>query len=350
MAEEDFDWRTFLGDITHDPQEKLRLADIMSVSPITLTRWVSTGSRSHSRSDEERGKAPRPQLHSLRKLVAALPEYRTRLIPSIIEEYQELSEEDFQQRALQNVSEEPMALSTFCYEQVLEAVATLSGELRFTTISYHIMNYSLQQLDPERLGFTVTLLRCVYPQPGYKVRSLQEILRIGTPPWSMESEERAIFRGAESLAGRSVATLRPYLINNLRAYVGLLPTPEEDEQELSIATCPILRHGLVGGCLRFSSTQPDYFTKERMHLIQKYSHLALEAFERVEYHMPSEIELRLMPDQNAQKPFLLGFSRRLEGVLAQGKIINWEQAMYMTQHLVESDLINLSRIKEGSVL
>jgi hypothetical protein len=309
---------------------------------------VSTGTR--ARTDQEQGKLPRPQVHSLRKLVAALPDYRNRLIPSILQEFQELTEDDFQQHTLQNEPEEIMALPAICYEQVLEAAATLSGELRFTTVCYHIMNYALQQLDPERLGFTVTLLRCVYPQPGYKVRSLQEVLRIGTPPWSLEREERWIFRGAESLAGRSVTTLRTYFINNVRIYAGLLPTPEEDEHEMSIATCPVLLHGRVGGCLRFSSTQVDYFTRERMRLIQKYGHLALETFGREEFYNLSDVELRLMPNQKIQKPFLLGFSRRIEDVLAQGKITNWMQAIFMTQHLVENDLISLAQIKEGPLL
>src|SRR5947209_740431 len=128
MESDEFNWRTFLGEITREPQEKQRLADIMNVSPITLTRWVSTGSR--SRMEQEKEKLPRPQVQSLRKLVAALPEYRDKLIPSILQEYRDLTEEDFQQ----SMAEEPIRIPTICYEEALEAAATLSGELRFTTI------------------------------------------------------------------------------------------------------------------------------------------------------------------------------------------------------------------------
>jgi len=144
-----------------------------------------------------------------------------------------------------------------------------------------------------------------------------------------------------------VTTQHTYAINNVRIYAGLLPTAEEDEYEVSIATCPVLLHGRVGGCLRFASTQVDYFTRERMRLIQRYGHLALETFGREEFYKTSDIELRLMPDQRIQKPFLLGFSRRIEDVLAQGNIINWMEAIYMTQHLVEDDLIRLAQMKEG---
>jgi putative methionine-R-sulfoxide reductase with GAF domain len=340
MESDEFNWRAFLGEITREPQEKQRLADIMNVSPITLTRWVNTGSR--SRTEQEKEKPPRPQVQSLRKLVAALPEHRAKLIPSILQEYRDLTEDDFQQSTLQSMTEEPISIPTICYEQVLEAAATLTGELRFTTICDHLLNYALQQLDPERLGFAITILKCVQPQSGYKVRSQQEVLRIGTPPWNGERQERQIFRGAESLAGRAITTSRSYEVGNINTYVGWLPTSKEDDDEVSIAVCPILRARRVAGCLHFSSTQADYFTRERMRLIQKYAYLVLEAFEEADFYAAQDIELRLMPNAKAQEPFLRSFNSRVEEVMAQGKITNWLQAVQMALHLIESDLINLS--------
>ena len=61
---------------------------------------------------------------ALRTLVAALPEYRDMLLPSILEEFQELTEEDFLSPKQQNIPEEAALLPTNCNEQVLEAAAT----------------------------------------------------------------------------------------------------------------------------------------------------------------------------------------------------------------------------------
>jgi hypothetical protein len=346
MEQDEFNWRTFLGEVTRDPQEKQRLADMMNVSPITLTRWANGVSRTPA--EQEKEKLPRPQIQSLRKLVAALPEYRSKLIPSILQEYQDLTEEDFQPSALQNLAEEPARIPIICYEQVLEAAAILSGELRFTRICDYLLTYTLQQFDPERLGFAVTVLKCVPPQPGYKVRSLQEVLRIGTPPWNRGLEERQVFRGAESLAGRAITTSRPYEIGDINTYIGWLPASKEDNYQVSIAVYPILQARRVAGCLRFSSTQADYFTRERMRLIQKYAYLAQEAFEEADFYAAQDIELRLMPSTKEQEPFLRSFNRRVEEVMARGKITNWLQAVQMALHQIESDLIDLS-VKEKSL-
>src|SRR5690348_1365239 len=96
MNHDAFAWRTFLAEITRDPQERQWLADAMGVNPRTLTRWASTSSQFRTDSNREKqDKRTRPQLHFLRKLVAALPEYRDKLLPSILQEFGELTEEDF---------------------------------------------------------------------------------------------------------------------------------------------------------------------------------------------------------------------------------------------------------------
>ncbi|MBV9231851.1 MAG: GAF domain-containing protein [Chloroflexi bacterium] len=348
MDQKAFTWRTLLGEIIRDPQERSRLAEAMGVNAITLTRWVSTGSRSGTGAEKDGGeKLPRPQRDSLRKLVAALPDYRDKLIPSILQEFQEMTEEDFLPRTPSNITEESASLSVNCYELVLEAAAVLSGELRFTTIFDHLFNYALQQLDPERLGLLAAVVQCTKPLPGYKVRSLRELFRAGTPPWQREREERNVYRGAESLAGYAVTTCRPYKIEDLSTYSGWLPG-RRTQDAVSIAACPIQQMGRVAGCLLFASTQPGYFTRERMQLIQKYSHLALTAFDEADHYNLQDIELRLMPDEDAQEPFLRRFNKRIEEILVQGEITNWGQAAQVVMHQIENDLIALSSAQSSS--
>src|SRR5690349_6602663 len=116
MKQYAFAWRTLLAEIIRDPLEKQRLADAMSVNPITLTRWASA-QHNINQKGEKAGKPARPQLQSLRKLVAALPEYRDTLLPSLLEEFRELTEEDFLSPTLQSTAEDALALPGICYEQ-----------------------------------------------------------------------------------------------------------------------------------------------------------------------------------------------------------------------------------------
>ncbi|HEY7414856.1 MAG TPA: hypothetical protein VH593_06665, partial [Ktedonobacteraceae bacterium] len=192
-------WRRYLGERISDPQEKQRLAGAMGVNPVTLARWASTGKRPRIDATEQE-KPPRPQRESLYKFVKALPASdREKVVASIIEEFPDLTEEEFLLRVAPN---EPLSIRNTCYEEVLEASAHLSGALRTITIFDLLLDCALQQLDPERLGLSALLVQCTRPLSlGQKVRSLRERFRIGTLPWSHLREERNFYLGAESLAG-----------------------------------------------------------------------------------------------------------------------------------------------------
>jgi hypothetical protein len=332
-------WRAYLGQRISDTQEKQRLADAMGVNSITLTRWASTGKRLPA-VGKDRERRPRPQRQSLRKLVEALPaDDRAKVIASILQEFPDLTEEDFLPRVL---ACEPLAIPTTCYEEVLEASALLSGPLRMITIFDHLLDYALLQLDSERLGISAIVVRCNKPLSSEgKVRSLREQFRMGTPPWKREREERNSFLGAESLAGQAVMTGRSYEIDDIRWYSGWLPL-HQAKYEVSVAVCPIQRRSQVAGCLIFSSTQPCFFTRERTALISKYGHLAQAAFEDTDYYDPSNIELRLMPSTEAQEPILRLFNKHVEEILARGEVTNRTQAEALVMHQIEDDLIYLT--------
>jgi len=334
-----FHWRRYLGERISDPQEKQRLAGEMGVNPVTLARWASTGKRPRTDAAEQE-KPPRPQRESLYKFVKALPASdREKVVASIIEEFQDLTEEEF---LLQVAPSEPLSIRNTCYEEVLEASARLSGALRTITIFDLLLDCALQQLDPERLGLSALLVQCTKPRsPGQKVRSLREQFRIGTFPWSRLREERNLYLGAESLAGQAVSIGRPYEVEDIRVYSGWLPL-HRTKDEVSVAICPIQRVGRVAGCLLFSSTQPAYFTRERAALIRKYSDLAQVAFDESDYYSLSDIELRLMPSAEAQEPFLRLFNKHVEEILARGEVLGRVQAEFMVMHQIEDDLIYLT--------
>jgi hypothetical protein len=346
MKQHAFTWRALLAEIIRDPQEKQRLADIMGINPITLTRWASVSAQPYTgRKGEKPGKSPRPQLHSLRMLVAALPEYRDMLLPAILKEFRELTEEDFLSPTLQSAPEESALLPTSCSEQVLEAAATCSEVLRFTTVFDRLLGCAIQQLDPEQVGMWISVLQCTSPAPGHKVRSLREPFRVGTPPWKRGPEERNFYLGAGSLVGHAVTTGRTYTIDNTRAYTGWPPmhyVQRTKEQIGSIAACPIQRTGRIAGCLFFASTQPGYFSKERMQLIQKYCYLAQVAFADTDTYAQEDIELRLMPDFEAQASVLRFFNQRVEEILAKGETTSWIEAERIVARQIEDDLITMS--------
>ncbi len=108
-----FHWRRYLGERISDPQEKQRLAGEMGVNPVTLARWASTGKRPRTDAAEQE-KPPRPQRESLYKFVKALPASdREKVVASIIEEFQDLTEEEF---LLQVAPSEPLSIRNTCYE------------------------------------------------------------------------------------------------------------------------------------------------------------------------------------------------------------------------------------------
>ena len=67
-------WRELRGKIIADSHERQRIANMLGVNPITLTRWVNNESK------------PRPQ--NLRQLLDALPEYHSLLLELIATEFE----------------------------------------------------------------------------------------------------------------------------------------------------------------------------------------------------------------------------------------------------------------------
>ncbi|HCI81654.1 MAG TPA: hypothetical protein DHW02_18410, partial [Ktedonobacter sp.] len=205
-------WRKYLGTIISNTKEKQRIADELGVQPITLSRWVS------GESD--------PRSQNLRHLLDVLPQQRDDLLGLIrreegFEEFSEALKDD----AMKGVPPE-------FYMTVLAARASTTENLRFWSISQIILQQAIGQLDPDRQGLALWVVRCM-PKSGFynKVRSLRESVGIGTSPWGGNLEQRAMFLGAESLAGNVVTLCRPAIIENLDEENNLFPASRVDYEK-----------------------------------------------------------------------------------------------------------------------
>lgn len=288
--EEQLSWREQLSNIISNPIERERIANEIGVRAITLGRWISGES------------VPRP--HNLRQLLNALPkQQRDELLESIEEELSDLAV-----AALADISSE---IAYKFIMEVFDARATMSDTLRYWSISRLVLEQAIRQLDPERVGMAITIVRCMPPSSDGKIHSLRESQGLGTPPWGGNLEQNAMFLGAESLAGHVAASCRVEAVQDLVKDRTFLPA-YQTEHEASAIAHPIMMAGRIAGCLLVSSTQPNYFlTQPRLSLIHGYANLITLAFEPHEFYRPELIELRVMPPHNVQREHFASFRRRV---------------------------------------
>ena len=313
------DWRELLGKIISDPLEKQRIAQELGVRTITLTRWASNESD------------PRPQ--NLRHLLNVLPEHRELLLDLISEEF-----EDFTAGAIDDSSKD---IPSEFYTRIFSARASINESLRFWSICNLILQQALGQLDTDRLGMAITVVRCMPPSNGSKIRSLRESVGQGTAPWSGDLEQQGMLLGAESLAGYVVTTCRPAAIQNIPQDRSPLPA-HQVEFELSAAAHPILFTGRIAGCLLISSTQVNFFlSPSRLSLIQRYADLVALAFETEDFYEPQDIELQMMPSHEVQKNYFANFRQRVTQVMKTYPVHNL-QAEQMVWQQLEEELLQLT--------
>jgi transcriptional regulator with XRE-family HTH domain len=287
------DWRELLGDIINNVAERDRIANEIGVHPVTLTRWVSGDSS--------------PRAHNLRQLLRALPKpQRTQLLSSLEKVSSDVADFEI------DVSAQEIPYKFIM--EVLEARANIPDLLRYWSISHLVLQQALRQLDPERVGMAITIVRCMPPRNG-KIRSLRESLGMGTSPWAGDLEEKALLLGAESLAGHVTVSCRMEQIGDLHANRTFLPA-YQTEHEVSAVACPIMYACRTAGCLLISSTQTDYFAPEaRLSLIRAYANLAALGFNQDEFYDPEALALHIMPPLDVQQTYFTGFRQRVLQVM-----------------------------------
>lgn len=304
-------WRTVLGTIIENVQERRRIAALLGISPITLTRWATSESN--------------PRAHNLQQLLSELPEHAPTLLQLIQEEFPEFARQSSEEE------EEPQAYpySQF-YANVLQAVVSTAPLLRFWTICNLILQQSLQQLDPYHLGMVITIIDCTPPEPKNKVRSLRIHLGLGTKPWDRNWGHWPHLLGIETLSGYVVATGHAVTIQDSKKDHMHYPTLPVEKLNSAYAT-PIRHIDGIAGCLCICSTQQRYFTQSRQNLIQNYANLLTLAFDPEQFYAPANIELAIMPSEDEQKPYFANFHQRLIVILKKAA----EQGVTITQHAAE---------------
>ncbi len=326
MQQEVQSWRELLGRIIHDPKEKQRIIDELAISAITLTRWVNGETE--------------PRLQNIRHLLAILPHHRELFLHL-------LRNEEWFRGVTASV---PGIFATHIppdfYARVLLTRATTTEQVRTWSLCQIILQQALQQLDAEHQGMAVWVVCCMPPSgPLQKVRSLRETLGLGTPPWSSSLEQKAMFLGAESLAGNVVTLCRPGVIQDLDEGHNLIPATQVD-YEKSAATYPILFAGRIAGVFMVSSTQKNFFLPtSRTNLVQYYAELLALAFEPEDFFAPEQVELGVMPPHNEQKRYFARFRQLVSDLLHEAaskqKPLNTIQADMLVWQRLEEELLNL---------
>jgi hypothetical protein len=316
-------WSNVLQSIIKVPSERQRLSAALGVTGMTLTRWASGES-----------KPQKPHLihllqvvhtHQRQDLLLALEEYYPDITNWLTEDTNDHIPSEF-------------------FAQILNIRTTTTESLRFWRISDLILKQALAQLDPNRLGMAVKLIQCMKPRDDGKVRSLRERAGKGTLPWAADLEHDVLFLGLESLSGNAVEVR--HILSDDDLHQNKTHPAIQDDYEVSAAAHPIRFEGRIAGCLLASSTQPGYFSQQRLTLMATFSDLISLAFDKDDFYSSHEIELRVMPKPQIQRAMLTQFRQRVtqkfkEAMVHQQHFSNAEIEMQVWQDL-ETELLKQS--------
>ncbi|HTK06934.1 MAG TPA: GAF domain-containing protein [Ktedonobacteraceae bacterium] len=320
-------WRELLHDLIENMPERQRISQVSGINAITLQRWANNEGN--------------PRLRNLHQLVSALPEHSAQLTRLIKQEYATFFE-------LKPGNEEDLSqIPSYFYTSVMRAYTKTSPSLRFWSIGKLILQQAFQHLDPQRLGLVLTVIACTTPgEPAQKVRSLRILLGQGSTPWQGNWDRYPLFMGIESLCGYVVNNRRLITIQDTQSmshsYYPLLPV----EHARCVAVVPIQRGESIAGCFCACSTQPFYFTAERLELIQNYSQLLTVAFTQAEFYLSYNIDLALFPSQKQQAQHFSTFQQRLLDTMRssarQEQPLSGQQASSLVMSQLEEELSQLA--------
>ncbi|GHO65845.1 hypothetical protein KSC_047370 [Ktedonobacter sp. SOSP1-52] len=319
-------WREFLGRIIHDPQEKQRIASLLNISPVTLTRWASGEST--------------PRTQNLRQLLQTLPEHRARFVELLPEEVGK----PFRDPDLLEESTENPEIPALFYSRIVNAHCDLPAILRFNAICDLVLQQALKHLDPHRVGLELTVITCMPPGEGGKVRSVREIIGRGTPPWDRELEHHTAFLGAESLAGYVINMGRARVVAERSEGFQFFPIVW-GEHEQSAMACPILLGDTIAGCLLGLSTRPKFFLPEpRQALLAAYTELINIAFQPGAYYPLQQVELCQMPPYPLQQSYLTHFRSWVSQLMMRERL-RVNEAEQLVWQQIEQKLLQLQMVQ-----
>lgn len=316
-------WRELLGVIISDPKEKYRLANELGVRPFTLMHWYYGES------------SPGPL--DLGKLVQALPLHYDTLAPLVAEALEYMMTNG--SALLQNDT-----IPQEFYEQVSRVRMATPISVRFWSLCSLILQQGLSQLDPNGLGITLRVIRCMPPHTNGKICSLRQVMGKSTQTWPYDFDSHALLIGKDSLFDKAL-TSHELIVSDLPQ------TPfafaQMSNPILSVAVCPIIQDKRIAGCLQAESTQTDHFTPVRLALFQRYTELLASVFDPIDFYDTQQIELQPMPPSEVQRHHLPSYRQRVAAVLRdamrRGETIDVAYAEYLVWQRLEEEFLRLMR-------
>lgn len=333
-------WRVYLDEIVrHKPSaEKKRLYDAVQVTRTAFQRW---------RSGENA-----PDAAHVTLLLKALPDEERERLHSLMMD-------DPKVRALLPMEAVLLGgqatdrIPQEAYEEVLRIGRDTPD--RFWLLCSTILVRALSQIEtyPKQTGVEISIARCMPPRSDGKVRSLREYAGRGTPPWRGDLHTKDCFLGAESLAGYAVMQRHGIMVPDLSNSDIIAPV-HWMEYEMSCAAYPILREGCIAGALIVSCCLPDFFTQEKLILIEKYADLIRLAFYDQEFYPASSIDLGLMPPWKVQKQYFCSFRQRVNdeykrSVREGQQLQELAQVEARVREALEGDLLQLASVSDEGV-
>ncbi len=301
-------WRTFLDDLCRrmKSEEKQTFASAVGVSMTTINRW-------------RRGE-DWPKTRNLERLLAVLSDDQRQQILLLMHRDPKvwvLLPMDVRSTLPAETKNEHVSLfqrgylDDFCLKMLRLQRDT---HHRFWKLSGAVLCEALKQLEthPVQTGIEMIVTKCMPPRGG-KVRSLRLLVGMGTLPWRGDLHTKDGFLGMESLVGYSISRRHGEMVPDLTT--STLHTPvQRVGQEQSSAAFPIMRENCVAGALWVLCAQANYFTPEKMALIEIFADLIRLAFYDAEedFCPISSIELGLMPPLPVQSTHFDSFRRRVE--------------------------------------
>ena len=322
-------WRDFLGQLIKDAKERQRIAKLVRVQPITLSRWASGTSK--------------PREEHLSRLLQVLPSETSRdLLVALQKDFPMLVQ------ASKCPSGIPREIPSAFYDRVLNACATTSPSLYVQTMYDLILQQVVEHLDPDRRGMAVNVVRCVAPFKGGKVRSLREVGGIGTPPWQRDLRQHTHFLGAESLCGAAVMHRRLIVVHNRQVPHELFPVHWASHEQCA-AAYPLLHQARVAGCLLVAGAHPYQLTETHLAVLQGYANLLALAFSPTDFFDLQDVELLLMPEYAVQAPYFEQFQQRVAQKLMQAATSSYSKTLHEVQEQVwqEIEAELLERVMKG---
>jgi hypothetical protein len=227
----------------------------------------------------------------LRRLLEALPEQSNDLAYVINQTFPDV----LSSQTPVHVREVPKEI----YRRVLDLLTTIpEDDARRWHVIQTLCESALHHLDAAQHGFAITYAQLM---PAYQdgIHSLREVMMRGYAPWPRDRESRA-YLGSTTLAGTAVMLQRLHTWDSLDDEERL--QVDVDAFERSVAACPVVQAGRIGGVLVASSTQPGFFAdKLTCQAIIEYAQLMSLGLREEAFVDPSLIHLRPFPALSYQR-------------------------------------------------